>query len=95
MSGRCVDCGGVVGVATALFCRRCQGVLREDANLGLADRGALIRELRAQLRAVLSERDGPRGYVETVKNLRQENQRMREVVAAALPPPDEGEGGGG
>lgn len=43
-----------------------------------------IERMKGQLRAVISERDGPKGYAETVKNLRGENARLRSDRDALL-----------
>ena len=40
-----------------------------------------VEELEAELRAVISARDGHRGYAETVAKLNTENERLREALA--------------
>lgn len=42
---------------------------------------AAQKQVHAQLAAVISERDGHRGYAETVRNLRTENDGLREELS--------------
>ena len=53
----------------------------ESAIRVMNERKATIKHLKAQLAAVISERDGHRGYAETVAKLHTENERLREALA--------------
>ncbi len=56
-------------------------------DAGGAGDNELTREIRAvldALAAILSERDGPGGYVETVTRLRTENEGLREALVSLL-----------